>query len=83
MGSALAVFGQGRFGSAASVLDFLVLQVIYIVLYEWVIGQLLWFGKSAASSPLIWGAQRIYRNHGGDAVLQTGSVFGGSDYDGE
>ena len=68
---------------ASLVLDFLVLQVIYIVLYEWVIGQLLWFGKSAASSPLIWGAQRIYRNHGGDAVLQTGSVFGGSDYDGE
>lgn len=32
---------------ASAVLDFLALMVIYAVLYEWVIGQLLWFGKSA------------------------------------
>ncbi|KAK7253709.1 hypothetical protein SO694_00002339 [Aureococcus anophagefferens] len=46
---------------ASTVLDFLALMVIYAVLYEWVIGQLLWFGKSAETDAFIWGFQRLYR----------------------
>ena len=62
---------------ASAVLDFLALMVIYAVLYEWVIGQLLWFGKSAETDAFIWGFQRLYRSRGSDAVLDTGSVING------
>ncbi|KAK7248280.1 hypothetical protein SO694_0022907 [Aureococcus anophagefferens] len=62
---------------ASTVLDFLALMVIYAVLYEWVIGQLLWFGKSAETDSFIWGFQRLYRSRGSDAVLDTGSVVNG------
>ena len=62
---------------ASAVLDFLALMVIYAVLYEWVIGQLLWFGKSAETDEFIWGFQRLYRSRGSDAVLDTGSVING------